>query len=238
MWKCPLLLTVAFASGCTGDVQDSDADAIAPIPLDGTYEGQTFESWTATWWQWAFELPRTGHPLFDATGADCGNGQTGTVWFLGGTFEGDSATRDCVIPADQSLFFPVVNAVWDNGGIPPEDQMTDAAMQDALGEWMDGAEDLSVALDGELVADVAGYRLGPVQFAYTLPQSDSLYDYWGMPGLDGTTIDPSFSEGYWMMFAPLPAGDHDLSFTATLIGDPADPSDDFTIDTTYQLTVE
>jgi hypothetical protein len=233
MWKAiPFMLVL----GCTGagdtDTGDTDAPAQtpAPLPLTGEYEGKTFESWTETWWQWVFGLPVTGHPLFDATGDDCGAGQGGPVWFLGGTFDGQPTTRSCTIPAGKSLFFPIVNAVWDNGGVPLEDQMTNAEMQAGLTEWLDEATHLKLTIDGEEITDLTAYRLGPVQFSYTLAASDSLYDNWGLTGWDGTTIDPSFTEGYWILFAPLPAGEHDLALYAEL--------GDFVIDVTYQLTVE
>ena len=46
--------------------------------------GLTYGEWSAAWWQWALSLPVGAHPLFDT--ADCSAGQSGKVFFLGGTF--------------------------------------------------------------------------------------------------------------------------------------------------------
>ena len=78
------------------------------IPPDARPHGQSYGDWSAAWWQWAFSLPTDGHPLLDT--ADCSEGQSGRVWFLGGTFTGSETTaRDCTVPTGTSLFFPIVN---------------------------------------------------------------------------------------------------------------------------------
>ena len=41
--------------------------------------GLSYGEWSARWWQWAYSMPVTGHPLFDETGADCAAGQSGPV---------------------------------------------------------------------------------------------------------------------------------------------------------------
>src|SRR5438874_7424155 len=66
----------------------------------------------AAWWEWVFSLPVTASPQFDT--ADCSAGQSGPVWFLGGTFFGGTITRTCTIPAGKTLVFPVANAWADN----------------------------------------------------------------------------------------------------------------------------
>src|SRR5437867_484977 len=80
--------------------------------------GKTYGEWSADWWQWALSIPQPHNPLLDNTGKDCGVGQHGPVWFLGGTFAvaqsepgviSGTATRDCAIPADKGVLFPVIN---------------------------------------------------------------------------------------------------------------------------------
>jgi hypothetical protein len=54
------------------------------IPPHAKPYGMTYGEWSAKWYQWQYSLPVDQHPLFDT--ADCSEGQTGKVWFLGGTF--------------------------------------------------------------------------------------------------------------------------------------------------------
>ena len=59
-------------------------------------------------------------PLFDLTGAQAANGQSGPVWFLAGLtwFYADPAmhfaVRNVTIPAGKALFFPIANSICVN----------------------------------------------------------------------------------------------------------------------------
>src|SRR3954447_5728879 len=64
----------------------------------------------AAWWQWAFSFPFSEHPLTPGSGATCGSGQTGHVWFLGGVFNmTGTETRDCAIPSGTALAVAVAD---------------------------------------------------------------------------------------------------------------------------------
>ena len=81
---------------------------------------------SAKWWQWAYSIPASDHPLVAATetdGATCATGQPaagrrGSTWFLGGLFtapgqpfpEGGLVERTCNVPAGKSIFLPIFNA--------------------------------------------------------------------------------------------------------------------------------
>src|SRR5262245_59170953 len=54
------------------------------IPPEAAAFGKTYGEWSAAFWQWLYSLPVDQHPLFDT--ADCSAGQSGKVWFIGGTF--------------------------------------------------------------------------------------------------------------------------------------------------------
>jgi hypothetical protein len=74
----------------------------------------------ARWWQWARPIPADQNPVRDPTGAFAGLNQPQDVWFLAGTF-GGRAERQCTVPSDRPLFFPVFNtqrAVGLFGGSP------------------------------------------------------------------------------------------------------------------------
>ncbi len=72
--------------------------------------GATIGEWSARWWQWALGIPAPINPVSDLTGANCGVGQQGPVWFLAGTGflspPPGPVTRDCQVPAQRYIFFP------------------------------------------------------------------------------------------------------------------------------------
>src|SRR5262245_1862161 len=89
--------------------------------------GRSYTEWSGAWHSWAFAQSFSVNPLRDDTGANCAQGQRGSVWFLGARsslFGGDPAlpvTRACTIPAGKALLFPIVNAFADFNGetVPP-----------------------------------------------------------------------------------------------------------------------
>lgn len=87
---------------------------LAILPPDSTHFGKTYGEWSAAWWQWAYAQPGPTNPVTDLTGEHCAQGQSGSVWFLAGSF-GVEATRNCTIPGSKALFFPVLNSAWYTG---------------------------------------------------------------------------------------------------------------------------
>src|SRR5215831_19135202 len=71
------------------------------LPVQSRPYGFTYGEWSARWWQWLFLLPLDNSPLFGT--ADCSVGQSGPVWFLGGS---PSPRPGCTVPAGKALFFP------------------------------------------------------------------------------------------------------------------------------------
>lgn len=75
------------------------------LPSLANAYGKTYGEWSADWWRWTYSMPTTNHPLFDT--ADCSAGQSGKVWFLGGTYSPGieengvvigRVDRECIIP--------------------------------------------------------------------------------------------------------------------------------------------
>src|SRR5262245_57270273 len=85
------LLAESAAIGQAGHGLALRAEALHPahsnadvFPVHSHPFGMTYGQWSAAWWQWATSLSADHHPLFDT--ADLSTGQSGHVWFLGGTF--------------------------------------------------------------------------------------------------------------------------------------------------------
>jgi hypothetical protein len=200
------------------------------LPPGSNPFGQSYADWSVRWWQWAYGLPVTGHPLFDETGIDCGAGQSGPVWFLGGVFNvSGTVVRDlCTVPAGKALFFPIVNVEWDD--FCPPDVLTPDQQRAAAKAYMDAAVDLHCEIDGRAVQSLTSYRVVGPSFGIDTPD-DNIWQFFGCPTPAGHYA-PLFPDGYFVMLAPLAPGAHTLHFKGT-IGPPVN----FTPEATYHLTV-
>jgi hypothetical protein len=204
------------------------------LPPNSTAFGKTYGAWSAAWWQYAFAEPTSSNPLLDTTGAGCRVGQSGPVFFLVGTFNGGTATRDeCTVPAGKALFFPLVNAVdvHVSCAVAPgplcDPNDTPAKIWNDLQNAGFGASEVHAAIDGVPVQNLnpanTPYRAcaGPVakcsaaSFGLTLP-ADNLFV------LPAGTYAPAVADGFYLLVAPLTPGPHTINFggTGTLGGGP------------------
>jgi hypothetical protein len=203
--------------------------------------GRTYAEWSAAFWQWDFSLPADHHPLTDT--ADVSAGQSGHVWFIGGTFttvqNGTTVTgvadRTVTIPSGTALFFPLVNA---------EDSLLEEAAAGNPGATVDdlraAAQNLAdhitglfATVDGKDVLDLPAYRAQSSAFTVgPLPENNLL----GAPA--GTTTT-AVADGYYLMLKPLSVGEHTLHFGGSAVFTQAQDGFDFTfkLDITYHITV-
>src|SRR5947208_4973303 len=80
------------------------------FPPDAVVFGRTYEEWSAKWWQWNFSILVSSNPTFDTTGEHCDVQQSRPVFFLAGIATGEPVTRQCTVPSEKPLFFPLINA--------------------------------------------------------------------------------------------------------------------------------
>jgi hypothetical protein len=184
---------------------------------------------SAQWWQWALSIPTAQNPQLDTTGANCMIGERGPVWFLAGVFGGGAATRSCSIPADTTLFFPVVNSVQINtpnvcGSGPGNVSVRD--LRQAASAGLAGTT-FSVEMDGKPFNGIV--RIQSDVFATVLP-GDNVFDApCGGPGTVPAGIySPSVDDGFYALLNSLKIGQHTLRIRA---------QGPVPQDVTYQLTV-
>lgn len=242
------LLLLGWAAGCgasvssapdTRDAGGGDVTDAAPLSLvlDPRTNplGRSYGEWGTEWYRWTYEIPGSAHPLIDETGANCGQHQTRAVFFLAGNFGGVTRRR-CTVPRSKPLFMPIFNSNLDNCGVPTSQQVADAELRTNTRAGIDEVTAMSFALDGatlaNTVASFAPYRGGLQQFQYEVPMGDSLFRTL-MVDFSGTCTT-SFQDGFWIMLAPLPPGQHTIRFTSAA---PGVMMPDFMLDVTYQLTV-
>lgn len=243
-----ILITLALLlNGFAAPIASAATDP--QIPPQANPHGASYGEWAARWWQWHYSLPASNHPAFSNDGADCALGQSGKVWFLAGAFttESDSAEfatierESCVIPTGTAIFFPIVNVECSTVAADEFFQREDPSqLSECATNFVDGTyaviTDLSVTLDGKAVADPYDYRAQSDVYTYNFSDpSDNI------AGVDCSVRDcaniQSATDGYWIMLAPLSAGQHTLRFTGSF-RDPSTGDLFFGLDVTYLLTVE
>ena len=215
-----LALSVALIVPLSVGLADGSLGNPGVLPPNSHPYGKTYVEWSLQWSRWAYSIPFATNPVInDLTGAYCGNGQSGPVWFLAGTFNPGAITRSCTIPPGKAIFFPIINVNNDypcpdpnfkpGPGQSMEDFLTNG-YGDIPGakDYIDPvtAADLKVEVDGTSLQNLLSYRKTSSLYYFT--GDISLKDTWD-PCVTGTE-QPAVQDGYWIMLAPLSAGKHTL----------------------------
>lgn len=176
--------------------------------------GQDMATWAEKASQWVYAQPFERSPLFDPTGANCGVGQQGPVWYVA-RIAGPpvfSGTRRCTIPHQKAILLyigAVVNTYPcpDPGFHPAPGQSLYEFLAADAKFFMDSVDLLEVSLDGRPLSDVFSYRF----------VSDDLFSITGDPSLQQPfdpcitgSPQPAVVDGFFMMFKPLERGAHTI----------------------------
>jgi hypothetical protein len=205
------------------------------MPIDSKSFGKAYGEWSGAWWRWCYSIPAAVNPVADPTGANAALGQSGPVFFLAGTF-GGPAERSVTVPAGKALFFPILNQIWINlpeYGDNPWSPEQEAFARALIAGITDGATLLTCEIDGQPVQDVAAYRCQTPpgkDYMVTVPE-ESIWS-WLPAGTYGPTVD----DGYYLMVAPLPVGEHTIHFQGEMTL-PWEPYF-FSLEVAYHLTVK
>lgn len=189
-------------------------------PPDATINGKSQAELSAEWWQYALGLPVDQNPILDTTGANAPIGQSGSVFFLVGSF-GDATNRQITITNDKSLFFPLFNSVFIS---TPGDDFTEAELRDFVKQDVDTVTGLNASVDGVAVANLFNHRQFSPLFSVNLPDNNV---FGAPPGV----YAPAASDGYWLLASPLTVGKHTIAFGAS-------NANGVVQDNTYEITVE
>src|SRR5512147_858488 len=99
--------STAFAGMGNADKQVGNLGNPGVAPPQSRPYGMSYSQWSTAWWLYAMTKPLDANPFGYAT--DGTIGQSGPVWFLGGTFTGVNTIREITVPAGTALFFPVMD---------------------------------------------------------------------------------------------------------------------------------
>lgn len=186
-------------------------------PLDANSQppvyGRTYAEWSAKWWQWVLLGTESSNVLDDETGALCASNQPKQkVWFLAGTRGKAGVQRQCTIPANRALLFPLVNIMWTDCPNTPDEDLTDAEVRAILAGVDDQDCQITATLDGVPIAahELLTVRTQSTKFQSVLPKN-------GLGAGDCTPKIPpgktgrQIADGYWVIVPPLSPGKHVLA---------------------------
>jgi hypothetical protein len=163
---------------------------------------------SAAWWQWALAIPSPDNPLLDQTGEKGAAGQAGAVWFLAGAMTSDPVEQYCTVPAGRPLFFPIISGACSTLECPGFFcGTTTAQLSECARNYVNGigGETLFATIDGRSQYLLGRYRTASAPFSFYVPADNIL-------GLAGPGVGTAVSDGYWLLIAPLPAGQHTITF--------------------------
>lgn len=247
-----IVISVATAfTGCGGDSGSAVGSAVARdavasaavtntqiVPPNGTFEGQTYAEWAASFWQWALALPVNDptlpHPFNDCT-RPISAGQTGDVWYWSAP---DSPNQMCnqsatIIPAGKAIFLTMLDVEASSLDDPPFFATTAAGQQAIAEKFFSRIGNLFCTIDNVPVTNLTTYHAETRQFHFHAPTPWIFENTGG----NGTSV----GEGYFLMLQ-LPPGSHTIHYGGTihlLANDlyPGSPAFDIVKDVTLLLTM-
>ena len=208
LWsRIGLLILLSLAGG----VIASQAVPRAPSPSTGglvfaatdRVGGLDLAEWSARQWQWTLSQPIPGNPGQDVTGERCGTGQAGRVFFLPHNFP------PCHVPANTLLLVPIAGTECSTAEPPPFHGADEQELRACATSDVDRYTNISVRIDGEAVPDIASFRVFSPMFTVTLPEQNVL----GVPAGAIQVV----ADGYQLLLAPLPAGEHEIMVHVELV---------------------
>jgi hypothetical protein len=217
-----------ISSNTTNPVNSSSANStIMPLAVDTKQYNLSYGEWTAKWWQWALSIPKDKNPAADVTGENCDEGQSGPVWFLAGTFGGLNE-RNCDIPANKTILFPVINGACSYAEYP--ELRTEAELRSCAVSSNDAVSELMVTIDGQAIneSQLRSYRVQSPLFNLTLPENN-------INGLPASTTQ-AVSDGFWVFLPPLTPGQHEIDFRGAIIDFTTASTNNFVTESKYNIT--
>lgn len=222
--------TYSPANGPAAASQSQSGQRVSIAPIKSHPYGHTYGEWIAKWWQWALELPADVNPILDTTGVNCNEGQLEHVWFLADTLGSGTAQRNCVVPANTALFFPLISTFYGAFLNDSPETRTEAYLRSVAASCVN--VDFAAEIDGVDIRNAAQYFAQSPLFDVQLPDNN-LFGL-GPDVIPELRLSPSVAQGYFLFLRPLPPGPHTIHWSSSQNC----PFGDFAEDVTYRLLVK
>jgi len=206
------IITPLFLSNfATTNIFGQDESEIYIYLVDSKPFGIPYYKWTESWWNWLVSIPTDTNPALDLDGKQCQKGlhYKYPVFFLAGTLN-ETASRNCTIPSDVSIFFPATTSYCYNTHLTnrTEDELrTCASLQKS-------DINTKVTIDGSdlntFAYDITNARVQSNLFGIEVPEDNIL-------GISAQNIS-GIADGDWVFLKPsvFVPGIHKISFTGKL----------------------
>jgi hypothetical protein len=146
-------------------------DKVEIFDNSSLFYGKPYEQWTAEWWKWAYSIPLEIYPSYDDIGIFCNINQKHPVWFFPGTFN-HSVTRQCLIPNDVGILFPILNSECSYAEFPYI--KSEEGLQECASSIQNQVTSLNATLDNIKIPDLKDYRIQSLLFNFSLPKNNIL----------------------------------------------------------------
>ena len=198
------------------------------MPINSHAFGKSYGVWGQEFAQWIYHFSFADFPLFQDSGeVDCGNAQSGKVWFLYGTF-GEGVMRSCTIPPGKALFI-AVNTVL---SFAPDFGDTEEDVREDAHRDLAGIESMEVEVDGVPLKKLYSYRATSPEggFVFSIEEGSVLNEI----GFEAGDREPAIIDGYHILLPPLSAGQHTIYWASSGVNQ---YGEDYSYDITWEITV-
>ncbi len=158
--------------------------------------GASLGQWSARYWQWVTSLPVGVNPAQDPSGARCGYGQHGPVFFV------PRNLPPCTVPADVAVFIPIAGSECSTLEPPPFHGANEEELAACAAGEADRYTGVVVRVNGEVVPEIERYRAQSPTFTLQLPEDNIL----AVPPGTGRAA----ADGYQVILPPLAPGAHEI----------------------------
>ena len=206
-----VIVAIVLTTPITNSNNESITDDGMIYSIESEPYGLAYSDWAIEWWRWYLSIPKENAPALDTTGENCAQDQNNpNVWFLAGTF-GGSAERNCTVPSDKALFFPLINVACSYAYFPS--LKTEEELRQCAIDENEVVYERRLSVDGVEIRDLDKYLVITPAFNVTLPQNN----LWDVPPNTETT---AVTAGYYILLKPLSRGDHTIQYGGAA-GNPA-----------------
>ena len=214
------IIPLLISNFATSNVFGQDESETYIYLVDSEPFGIPYYKWTESWWDWLVSIPSDSNPALDMDGKECQKGMhyKYPVFFLAGSLN-DTASRNCTVPSDVSIFFPATTSYCYNTLVMnrTEDQLRACA---SLLQKSD--TNTKVTIDGSdlntFAYDISNARVQSNLFGIEVPEDNIL-------GISAQNVS-GIAAGDWVFLKPsvFSPGIHKISFTGKLNGTLSDVS--------------
>lgn len=106
-----IITPLVLSNFATSNIFGQDESETYIYLVDSKPFGIPYYKWTESWWNWLVSIPTDANPALDMDGKQCQKGMhyKYPVFFLAGSLN-ESASMNCTIPSNVSIFFPATTS--------------------------------------------------------------------------------------------------------------------------------